>query len=315
MSSTLPLELTTLLAFWLCLSVWQRNLQPAARRLFIALTLACIAWCVGDICYRSGLLSPMDANRISFLGMTAFAPLWFTLAAHAAGTRITRRAPWLPLALMAPCAAAYALLFIEPWAHLYFSFDADGNVVSGPVLWIAAFCSWTIGGLGCALFVAAAVRLQGTGQWPRRIGVVIAGLLPVVSDISVLAFDLPWTSDPTPIALAGALLILHRAMFTGGLLDVLPISQLDLVTHLPVPVLIADRHGTVIDANPPAHARLGLTVHRILSRPIDEVLADTADHPETEIWPIVANGREHAQIVLLDPQSKSIPRRERSRDS
>ena len=78
MSTTLPLELTTLLVFWLCLSLWQRNFQVVARRLFIGLTLACAAWCLGDICYWSGLL---DAG-------------WWGLVDTLVGWRLRRRSSY-----------------------------------------------------------------------------------------------------------------------------------------------------------------------------------------------------------------------------
>jgi PAS domain-containing protein len=80
-------------------------------------------------------------------------------------------------------------------------------------------------------------------------------------------------------------------------------------------VLITDRRGTVIEANPAARGRLGLADHRTLWRNVDEVLAEAPDAPETETWPIVASGREAAQIVLLDPPSKIGPRRVGSADS
>jgi hypothetical protein len=305
MSTTLPLELTTLLVFWLCLSLWQRNFQAAARRLFIGLTLACAAWCLGDICYGSGLLDPLAANRIAFLGVLAIPALWLGLAAHAADIRVSHTRPWLTLVLMLPCAASYPLLYMGAWTQFVLRIEPDGAPVFGPVLWCVAVYSWALMGLGSALLFVAASHLRGPGQWPRRIGIVLAGILPLAADAAFLNLEASWKHDLGPVAMGAALLILHGAIFSGGLLSTLPTSQLNLVNHLPVPILIADRYGTVIDVNSEARGRIGLGVHRMLWRRIDEVLREIPGQLEPEVWPLVARGREIGQLVLLDPPAKA----------
>jgi hypothetical protein len=307
MSTTLPLELTTLLVFWLCLSLWQRNFQAASRRLFIGLTLACATWCLGNLCYWSGLLDALDASRIAFLGAVAIPALWLGLAAHAADIRAFRYRPWLVLVLMLPCVASYPLLYVDAWTDSLLRIEPNGNAVFGPVLWCVTAYSWALMGLGLALFLAAAVYLRGPGQWPRRIGIVLAGILPLAANATSLNLEASWKYDLGPIALGAALLLLHGAIFSGGLLKTLPISQLNLVTHLPVPILITDRYGTVIDVNPEARARIGLTVDRTLWRRIEDVLREIPGQSEPEVWPLVARGRETGQLVLLDPPGKTDP--------
>lgn len=315
MSSTLPLELTALLVFWLCASVMQRNFQAGPRRLFVGLTLACGAWCVGDICLRSGLLPPLEAHRIIFLGVFAFPPLWVGLAAHTADARRAKRFWWGPLALLAPCAAAYGLLYVDSLTDLVVDVAADGNAAMGRAIWSAALYLWTLTGLGGALFILAAVCMRGPTRRLRRAGIVLAGVLPLAADVAFASLNLSWKCDPTPIALGITLLILHRAMFSGGMLGALPIAQIELVAHLPFPVLITDRRGIVIEANPAARGRLGLADHRTLWRGVDEVLAEASDTPEIETWPLVSDGREAAQLVVLDPPSKIGPRRAGGDDS
>jgi hypothetical protein len=307
MPTTLPLELTTLLVFWLCLNLWQRNFQAAARRLFIGLTLACAAWCLGDICYWSDLLDLPDANRIAFLGVLAIPALWLGLAAHAADIRAFHSRPWLPLVLMLPCAASYPLLYVDAGTPLLLRIEPDGSSAFGPVLWCVTVYSWTLMGLGSALLFVAATYMRGPGQWPRRIGVVLAGILPLVANAAFLSLEASWRQELGPVAMGAALLILNGAMLSGGLLNTLPISKLNLVTHLPVPILIADRYGTVIDVNPDARGRIGLTLDRMLWRRIDDVLRDIPGQPEPQVWPLVARGRETGQLVLLDPLVKADP--------
>ena len=76
----------------------------------------------------------------------------------------------------------------------------------------------------------------------------------------------------------------------------------------PVPILVADRFGTVIDVNPEARAHIGLGVHRVLWRKIDDVLPEIPGQPEHEVWPLVIRGQESGQLVLLDPPAKAETR-------
>jgi hypothetical protein len=307
MSTTLPLELTTILVFWLCLSLWQRSFQVEARRLFIGLTLGCAAWCVGNLCYWSGLLDALDADRISLLGALAIPALWLGLAAHAAEIGAFRNRPWLVPVLMLPYAASYPLLYVDAWADWMLRIEPDGAPVFGPVLWCVAAYSQVLMVLGSALFLVAANYLRGPNQWPRRVGIAFAGILPLAADAAFVLLDASWMYYLTPIALGAALLILHGAIFSGGLLNTLPISQLNLVTHLPVPILIADRYGTVIDANPEARAHIGLAAHRTLWRKVDDLLREISCQSEPEIWPLVNKGREAGQLVLLESPFKADP--------
>jgi PAS domain-containing protein len=159
-------------------------------------------------------------------------------------------------------------------------------------------------GIGAALYISAAIQMSGRDQWLRRFGVVVVGIIPIVLETSFVLFGIQFNIDPGPIGVGAILLILYGAIFSGGLLHTLPSAQLDLVHHLPVPMLIASRNGFVIDSNPAARALLGLTLQRTLWRDVDEVLSEIDDPIEAERWPIVSNGQEAAQLVLLDSPTK-----------
>jgi PAS domain-containing protein len=146
--------------------------------------------------------------------------------------------------------------------------------------------------------------MSAPDQWLRRIGVAIAGVIPLALEICYATNSNYFSFDPGPIGLSAALLILYGAIFSGGLFHTLPSAQLDLVHHLPVPMLIANRKGIVIDSNPAARALLGLTAQRALWRDVDEVLSQIDGSIESERWPILSQGHEAAQLVLLDAPLK-----------
>ena len=95
-------------------------------------------------------------------------------------------------------------------------------------------------------------------------------------------------------------------MFSGGILQALPVSQHDLIEHLPFGVLLTDRRGTVIDVNPAAAAparHLRGAGARTQSRVGDG--AARTPRCSFESVPVRSAGREAGQLVLLDPPRKS----------
>ena len=127
----------------------------------------------------------------------------------------------------------------------------------------------------------------------------------VVGNAGWIAAGRSWPIDPSPLLLAVALLGLRSAVFSGGILQALPVSQHDLIEHLPCAVLLTDRRGTVIDVNPAAERRLGITEAHALGRNLESVMASADAALQIESVPVRAAGREAGHLVLLDPPRKS----------
>jgi PAS domain-containing protein len=303
------LELTALLAFWLCLSVWQRDRATRGRRIFLGLAGGCALWAGGILGYNQGLLSLDQTDRLTFLGVAIIPALWLALAVHGVRPTPRRRDAWLPVALMAPSLGCWVLLWLPRLAPLFTVNGADDSPLPGPLFWANALYAWLLCGVGSAVFTATALRpgSRGGGAW-RRVAIGLAGLVPLGANV-VWVLSGMRGNDPTPVPLGLALVALRGAIFPGGLLQALPISHHDLVGSLPVPALVVDRRATVIEANPPALARLGLGSADALWRSLDAVVASAREPVEIEVWPIVAGGREAAQLVLLDPLRKGHPGR------
>ena len=105
----------------------------------------------------------------------------------------------------------------------------------------------------------SAIRWKVPGQYTRRLLVGLAPLVPLAGSAAYVAHDMTWPIDPTPLLFSVGLLALGNAIFTGGLLQALPISQHDLIEQLPIGVVLTDRAGTVIDVNPAAERLLGVS--------------------------------------------------------
>jgi PAS domain-containing protein len=301
----LALELSILVACWLGLGVWQKDRATPGRKVFLALALSTAAWCFGDLSIERELLNPVTSYRIEYLGVLSLPALWLGVAAHAARLDLTRRVPWFPLLLLAPQVGLYLLLYSGPWSRLFLDTTGPpGPELHGPLWWMNAAYSYLLVGTGAGLVVYAGVRQEAVGRWLQRIAVGAACFAPLAGNAAYLAHRMTGQNDTTPLLLGVALIALRRTVFSGGLLEALPISQHDLIGQLPVGVVLTDRLGVVVDVNRAAARHLGLPLEKMLGRTLDAVLDERGDNVLIEVTPILSGGRESGQLVLVDPPSK-----------
>jgi len=300
----LALEAVVLLAFWLCLGASQRDPATPGRLTFIGLALSVAAWSLGTIAEMRELLDPQQGDRITYLGAMALPAMWAGLATQSAGTDLARRVPWLPMALLMPQLPLYALLYAGPWGAVFLSYAADGSAVPGPLWWVSAVYAWLCSLAGTTIFIATAIRWRQPGQWVRRLVLGIASLAPIGSNIAFIASGMSWSPDPTPLLLGAALLALRSAVFSGGILQALPISQHDLIHQFPLGVILTDRLGTVLEVNPAAERSLSVVEEKALGRTLAAVLGRSNADARIDICPILSRDHEVGQIVLIDRMAK-----------
>jgi PAS domain-containing protein len=301
---SLLLELVLLLAAWIALGVWQRDRVTPGRRTFFGMNLAVAVWCLGEILELRGLVGPLDGDRIQMLGILALPPLWLAAAARVGDLDLARRVPWFPAVLIAPHAAIYSLLWAGAWGSLFVSYASDGAMTPGPLWWVSWAYSLAVATTGSLVFIWTGLfrRRQAHARWLVAMGVL--GMVPVIGNAAWIAVGRSWPVDPSPLLLAFTLLALRSAVFSGGLLQALPVSQHDLIEHLPFGVLLTDRRGTVIDVNPAAQRRLGVSEKQALGRNFESVLAHADSALSFQSVPLRSAGREAGQLVLLDPPRK-----------
>jgi PAS domain-containing protein len=306
-SYSLLLEMTILLGVWLCLAISQKNPGTPGRRTFIVAILAWMAWCFGELAGERGLLPQSTANLLLQLGALALAPLWLGVAAQTARLEIARRIPWFPVPLLAPGVCVLALLFSDTWRGLYLVTRGNGAEVHGPLWGIMLVYGYTLSLIGSGILIAAAVRWREPGEGARRLAIGIAPCITLAG--SALYLSGVWQSsvDPTPLLMGVTLFVLHRAIFAGGLLQALSISQHALVQQLPLGVVLTNRGGVVVDVNPVAERRLGVSASEAVGRNFDAVINAADADLRFEVTPVMSAGTEAGQIVLLDPPDKQEP--------
>ena len=304
----LLLELTTLLTFWLCLAAWQRDRTARGRRLFMALCAGVFTWSAGNLVGSLGHLSEQEALRLSWLGVLVLAPVWLALGLVMRGARVAEKAPWGLALLLAPGCALYVLLFQEQeLASLFLVRDGQGVVRMGPLGWLYAGYAWSLSAAGSIHVGLSARRLRSRGAQTRRVVLAISSAVPLVANTVFVLTGVPGI-DPTPMLLGALLVALRSELFSGDLLQALPVSQHDLVSQLPTPLILTDPGGRVTEINPAAQNCLGIAKADALDRNIEALLESAAFAPEFDRWSLVASGRE-ADTILL----RALPKREEER--
>ena len=299
---SIGLELTILLAFWLCLGVWQKDRSTTGRATFVALGFSALLWCSGELLAVRELLDEAVADRIKYLGILSLPSLWLGLAGHATRVELARRVPWFPVVLLAPMTCLYALMFSSRWSRLFVTTVPNAVDHYGPLWWVAAAYGYLLVVAGSALLIASAFRRRRSDAWLRSLAVGVAALVPLAGNAVYIASGMPWLTDPTPSLLfGGALLALRSAIFSGGLLQALPVSQHDLIQQLPLGVILTDRRGVVIDVNPAAQRRLCVSQARAAGRTLEAILSEAGSHVRADVVPIFSRDREAGQLVLIDP--------------
>jgi PAS domain-containing protein len=304
---SIALELTVLFAFWLSLGVWTQERPTAARQTFLALAVSAALWCIGEIAYYRELLPEAWSDRLLYLGVLSLPPFWMGMACHASRLDLARRVPWFPAMLLAPMALPFGLMFSSRWNGLFVGTVPGELDVTGPLWWVVLAYSYALVIAGSLVLLASAFRTHPPHARRLRVGVALAALVPLAGNAWYVAGGMVGI-DPTPVLFGVALLALRPALFGGGLLDALPLSHHELLEQLPLGVILTDRRNVVVDLNPAAERRLGISEEKAIGRTLEAVLSDVGAGVEADYTPILSGDSEAGQLVLLDPPEKdSLP--------
>jgi PAS domain-containing protein len=208
-----------------------------------------------------------------------------------------QRAPQRLAVLFAPAVLCYALLYIDGAAHLFVAEDDSYRTGFGPLWWGNAGYSWLLGVAGSIQFLKARSRSRDPQARLRGRIVGAVSLAPTLGNTAWVLNGLVGP-DPTPILLLVAAIAIRTELFAGDLLQMLPVSRHDLLSHIPTPLILIDPADRVTEINPAAQTRLGISRDDALDRNIDVVLEEALDSPRFERWSLVAGGREAGQILV-----------------
>ena len=295
----LLLQVIALLACSLALGTWQRDPTTMGRLTFCALCIAAALVTLGELITLRGFAPELVGDRVKYAGLLALPPLWVGFAAHVSGLEIARRIPWFPVLLLLPGACLYAIMLDDRYGVLYMRTVEGADDQYGALWWAGTVYGYTMSLLGSGIFAGTLLRRGRVAQMGRRIVLVLASLAPLLGNVLYIAAQFSWPYDPTPLFLGIALLAMRSAIFEGGLVEPLPISQRELIHQLPLGVIVTDRNGCIVEMSDVAGNRLGVFEEFALGRSLDDVLAWCEPTP-LRTSDLMRRGRPAGRLVLLE---------------
>ncbi len=292
----LILELNMLLALFGVGAALLRGSDVAGRRTFALLALAGALWCAGGLLSDRDVVGSWAGMRVSMLGIVLLGPMWLGLAAHMVASPVARRIPWFPAAFALPGLLIWTLLFFEPWSAAVMTEPGQ----PGPLWWVFTPYAYALILAGSALHIGGGIRRRGPRGY-QAIAIGLAGLLPLAVHASWTWLGFPEGRDPSPLVLTPVGLALASTLFPGGVFDVRPLAQRELIDHLPLGVVMADRSGAVFAINVHAEMALALPRAEAIGRALDAIVAEAPASYRVEQSEVLLASQIVARFAFLHP--------------
>jgi len=299
----------------IALLAWQRRQVPGAL-FFSATMLGTTVWCagyVGELASLS-LSNKMIWARLAYLGIATVPPSWLLFCLFYTG-RLQRRS-----------AATILGFYLVPLATVLFAMLSTAV----PLLWSAASLATGHGGRMLVVEHGLWFWVHTAYSYACLAGgsvVLLASILRHVRPLTsqgftfVLAVSLPWlmnavtifhvirpghleplgSLDLTPPTFVASGILVAVGLWRLQLLDVfpalVPVARDAVIRELQDGVLVVDRHGRVLNANPAAEELLSRPGQPVVGASL-EALVDDASAVHEALADVGAAGRQRLEVIL-----------------
>jgi PAS domain S-box-containing protein len=295
------LDLAAAVAVGLMLVLAWTAPQRAERRFLIPMLVGVEAWVLGDLIAKStvdaGVVRGAVLLQLAASGVAVLFLLLFVLAYT--GREDAIRAPTVALLLVEP--VGFVLLALTDPIHRLVLSDslASSTVVeaAGPALLVHIAYSYVL--VAVALSLAGGLLSRAEFVYRRQAIALVVGIsAPFLGN--VLYFFTPIPVDLTPIMFVVTGGALTYAARRADLLTLSPMARSAVLDAIGNGVLVLDRHGAVLDSNPPARRLLGLDGPVGVGRPVTDLPTDRPE-PLERLAEVVPPGTERGfELELAD---------------
>lgn len=287
----LPLALSAAFCVAMLVVAWRNRVEPVAPW-FAATVLTLLAWSVGYMLelMATGLQAKITWANLQYIATVALPVFWLQVVLMYVRRRGLSRHMWIALGGLG--ALVLAGVFFNPGRLFRGAPElvTRGSLTAlhpdyGP-LWSFGWVPFVYG----LLLVAGAALVRATMRERRfrlrqSLALLAASLLPLAAG-TVYALGLsPWPDyNPAMAVVSVSAVLMAYALFSSHLFELTPLARSAVIEHLADGVLILDRQGRLVDANPAARVafpnlaagRLGqpLTARRAAHGSLERALCD-----------------------------------------
>ena len=306
------LLIPSLFTFILGLYIQSRPRKKPESNVLALIMFACAFWSLMDAIQMvsPGLTWQIFWHTLAFLAIVTIPTAWFFLAVRFSGylRRQVEKARYLfyiipILTFIAAATNGYTNLFFTSSTIVTLDHISELSLSAGPLFLVHTFYSYALIITG-VLFIGMTLFSNFKKYKFHGYELLIGVLVPMVSNILFLFGVLPpGFPDPTPLAFTITGIAFARAIFSGGMLEVVSIAHDAVVAHLTSGVLVLDTEDRVMDLNPAALKILNPSRLRINNLPLKEVLA----HDSTMLATLqrgLRNPYTREQDLVIKPAGK-----------
>jgi PAS domain S-box-containing protein len=270
-----PLLVSTIIASFVAIYVWQRRATASGAMALALLALACAEWSLGYALEIAGADLPTKIfwGKSQYIGIATVPLLWviFAYSYSTKGIQMTRRnvsllsiVPLITL-ILAFTNEYHGLIWKDIQIHTVGTFSAL-EVTPGFWFWINWMFSNTLLLLGTIFILQSFNRTKGLFR-RQKIILLVAVLTPwfgnvlYVSDLSLIP-----NLDITPFVFTISVIVFAWGIFSFKLVNLAPVARDLVVEKMPDGMIVLDAQGNIVDINPALQKALGLSASQAIGQ-------------------------------------------------
>src|SRR6266508_2157096 len=270
-----PLLVSTIIASFVAIYVWQRRATTSGGLALALLALACAEWSLGYALEIAGADLPTKIfwGKSQYIGIVTVPLLWviFAYSYSTKGTRMTRRnvsslsiVPAITL-ILAFTTEYHGLIWKDIRIHTVGTFSAL-EVTHGFWFWIYWMYSNTLLLLGAIFILQSFNRTKGLFR-RQNIILLIAVLTPWFGNVLYVSGLSPIPNlDITPFAFTISVVVFAWGISSFKLVNLAPVARDLVVEKMPDGMIVLDAQGNVVDINPAVQKALGVSASQAIAQ-------------------------------------------------
>jgi PAS domain S-box-containing protein len=271
----LPLILSSIIAGFVALYVWERRATVRGGITLVLLALAIAEWSLGYALEIAGANLPTKIfwGKSQYIGIVTIPLLWiiFAYSYSTKGMQMTRRTvsllsivPLITL-ILAFTTERHGLIWKDIGIHTVGTFSAL-EFTHGFWFWYYWMYSNTLLLLGTLFIIQSFNRTKGLFR-RQNVILLIAVLTPWFGNVLYVSGSSPIPNlDITPFAFTISIVAFAWGIFSFKLVNLAPVARDLVVEKMPDGMIVLDAQGNVVDINPAVQKALGLSASEAIGQ-------------------------------------------------